>query len=266
MKHTSITTMALIALTVPAAAESPILGLDSINVIAGWRQSDGSHMAAIDIQLEKGWKTYWRVAGGGGIPPQFDWSKSENISGFDVKWPAPSVFHDYDQQTIGYKDALILPIVFHPIDANKPMHISGTIDFGVCENVCVPVQSALNATLPPRAAIGKSVIKKALKNVARSGKSAGVKIKECTFTPVKGGFAIQAALENPNGFNKHAVGILEYPSGPNDWLQQQPSTISGYQLAANAILYAKNVSFIDRSKLRITVLSKGKAVEIHGCT
>jgi hypothetical protein len=266
MKHTPITALAMLVTTMPVAAESPILGLDSIGMIAGWRQANGSHMAAVDIQLEKGWKTYWRVAGGGGIPPQFNWSKSENIKGYDVKWPAPSVFRDYDQQTIGYQDALILPIVFHPIDANKPMRVSGTIDFGVCENVCVPVQSTLNATLPPRVAVGKSTIKKALKKVARSGQSAGIKIKGCKFTPVKGGFAIQANVENQNGFNKHAVGVLEYPYGPNDWLQQQPSTISGYDLAANAILYAKNITFIDRSKLRITVLSNGKAVEIHGCS
>lgn len=264
MKHVS--TLALIALAQSVSAESPILGLDSIDVITGWRQADGSHMAAVNIQLEKGWKTYWRVAGGGGIPPQFDWSASDNIASFDVQWPAPSVFHDYDQQTIGYKDALILPIVFHPKDASKPMRISGTIDFGVCDDVCVPVQSSLNATLPPRVAAGKTAIKKALNNRARSGRSAGVSLVHCAFTPVKGGFAISAELEAENGFHKHAVGVLEYPAGPNDWLQQQPSELSGYALTANAILYATNVTFIDRSKLRVTVLSKGKAVEIQGCS
>ena len=223
-------------------------------------------MAAIDIQLEKGWKTYWRVAGGGGVPPQFDWSGSENIASFDVQWPTPTIFHDYGQQTIGYKDMLILPIVFHAKDVSKPMRISGTIDFGVCENVCVPVRSALNATLPPRAAVGKSTIKKALKTVARSGRSAGVKVKGCSFTPVKGGFAIKANLNAKSGFQKHAVGVLEYPAGPNDWLQQKPTEIMGYNLTANAVLYSKDIAFIDRSKLRVTVLSKGKAVEIQGCS
>jgi hypothetical protein len=266
MKHISIITLAMIALAAPVTAESPILGLDSIDVIAGWRQADGSHMAAIDIQLEKGWKTYWRVAGGGGVPPQFDWSRSQNIASFDVQWPAPTVFSDYGQQTIGYKDMLVLPIVFHPKDANKPMRISGTIDFGVCENVCVPVQSALNASLPARVAVGKSTIKKALRNVARSGRSAGVAVKGCTFTPVKGGFVIKAELSAENGFKKNAVGVLEYPAGPNDWLQQQPSDITGYNLTANAVLYTKDIGFIDRGKLRMTILSKGKAIEIQGCS
>ena len=266
MKHIFLHSAAMITMAIPVAAESPILGLDSIDVIAGWRQANGSHMAAIDIQLEKGWKTYWRVAGGGGIPPQFDWSASENIASFDVKWPAPTVFWDYGQQSIGYKDALVLPIIFHPKDADKPMRISGTIDFGVCENVCVPVRSALNADLPARAAVGKSAIKKALQKTARSGASAGMKIKACSFTPVKGGFAIMAQLETADGFNKRDVGVIEYPTGPNGWLQQQPSEHKGYTMAANATLYAEDVAFIDRSKLRVTVLSNGKAVEIHGCS
>ncbi len=266
MKHVTLTALAMISITTSLSAKSPILGLDSIEVIAGWRQSDDSHIAAIDIQLEKGWKTYWRVAGGGGVPPQFNWSKSVNIARYEIKWPAPTVFHDYDQQTIGYKDRLVLPIIFHPKDASKPMKISGTINFGVCENVCVPVQSALNATLPARATVGKTTIKKALKSVAKSGKSTGVTINNCKFTPVKGGFAIQAELGSNNGFHKNAVGVIEYPSGPDDWLQQQPSTTAYNALTAHATLYAKNVSFIDRSKLRVTVLSKGKAIEIQGCS
>jgi hypothetical protein len=265
MKQITVTTLALATLALPAMAKSPILGLDAIDVIAGWRQADGTHMAAVHIQLEKGWKTYWRVAGGGGVPPQFDWSRSDNIARYEIQWPAPSVFHDYDQQTIGYKDTLVLPIIFHPKNKNEPMRISGTIDFGVCENVCVPVQSALNATLPPRVSVGKSVIKSALKTVARSGKSAGVKIDSCEFKPVKGGFEIRAKMSSSNGFDKHAVGVIEYPAGSNDWLQQKPTTMGYNALTANAVLYAKDISFVDRSKLRVTVLQNGKAVEINGC-
>lgn len=266
MKQITITTAAFVAIAMPTTAKSPILGLDHIELIQGWRQADGTHMTAVHIQLEKGWKTYWRVAGGGGVPPQFDWSGSENIARYEVRWPAPRVFHDYNQQTIGYKDALVLPVIFHPKDKNKPMNVQGTIDFGVCENVCVPVQSTLSAALPPRVASGKSIIKTALKNVARSGKSAGVKIEGCEFTPVKGGFSIQAKMTSSKGFEKHAVGIVEYPSGPEDWLQQKPSTAGYNTLTANAVLYAKGVAFIDRSKLRVTVLQNNKAIEINGCS
>lgn len=266
MKHIRLSQLALIALATPAVAQSPILGLDSIDVISGWRQADGSHIAAVDIKLEKGWKTYWRVAGGGGVPPQFDWSRSENIARFEIKWPAPKVFYDYGQETIGYKDKFVLPIVFYPIDATKPMNLDGTMDFGVCENVCVPVRSNLSARLPARVTVGKSTIQTALKKQAISGKAAGVTVTNCAFQPIKGGFEIQADLKSNKNFHAKAIGVVEYPSGSDDWLQQQPSKVSQNQLTANAILYAKDVAFIDRSKLRVTVLQNGKAIELLGCS
>jgi len=266
MKHAPILSLALACLApLPATAKSPILGLDGINVIGGWRQSDGTHMAAVHIDLEKGWKTYWRVAGGGGIPPTFDWSGSTNIKSSEIKWPAPQVFDDYDTQTIGYKDSLILPIVFTAKDPTKPMAIGGMIDFGVCENVCVPVQAKLSEILPPRVAMGKSQIKAALRTQAKSGAEAGVKLTDCEFAPINDGFKISANLKSDSSFSKSAIGIVEYPIGQNDWLQQQPSTISGYNLTAQATLYANDVAFIDRSKLRVTVLQNGKAIEMLGC-
>jgi len=266
MKHAPLLSLALACLApLPATAKSPILGLDNVEVIRGWRQSDGTHMAAIHIDLEKGWKTYWRVAGGGGIPPTFDWDGSTNIKSWKVKWPAPQVFNDYGTQTIGYKDSLILPIVFTAMDPDKPMAIGGMIDFGVCENVCVPVQVELSETLPPRVAVGKSKIKAALRTQAKSGSESGVKLTHCEFVPMKDGFTVSVNLKSNSTFSKSSVGIIEYPIGQNDWLQQQPSQISGYNLTARAALYANDVVFIDRSKLRVTVLTNGKAIEILGC-
>ncbi|HPG88442.1 MAG TPA: protein-disulfide reductase DsbD family protein, partial [Hyphomicrobium sp.] len=51
----------------------------------------GEHMyAAIEIEMQTGWKTYWRVPGdAGGIPPEFDLSASENAKDVTVLYPAP---------------------------------------------------------------------------------------------------------------------------------------------------------------------------------
>ena len=58
-------------------SQSPIIGLKSVDIIRGWRQSDDIHIAAINIKLEDGWKTYWRVPGIGGIAPILNWEKSK---------------------------------------------------------------------------------------------------------------------------------------------------------------------------------------------
>lgn len=246
-------------------AQSPILGLQSVDVIRGWRQADGTHMAAVHIKLDKNWKTYWRVAGGGGIPPQFDWSGSQNIAAAQIKWPAPRIYKGYGLRTIGYQDELVLPIQFHPIDATQPMRISGTIDFGICEDVCVPVRSDLNADLPPRVAVGKTVIQNALKAQAKPASAKGITVSECAFKPIEDGVHITAKLKRPNGFNPKAIGVIEYPSGANSWINQEPSKASGNGLTIQASIYSDDVIFIDRSKLRMTVLANNQAFEINGC-
>ncbi len=56
--------------------------------------ADGSLRAGVEIRLATGWKTYWRYPGDSGVPPVFDFSKSENIKSVSIVWPAPHRFTD----------------------------------------------------------------------------------------------------------------------------------------------------------------------------
>ena len=76
-------TLALILLTAaPAfaqdfpAGEMPP-GLVSARLMPGWVTPDGARMTALQVELEPGWKTYWRSPGDAGIPPHFDWQAAE---------------------------------------------------------------------------------------------------------------------------------------------------------------------------------------------
>jgi DsbC/DsbD-like thiol-disulfide interchange protein len=75
---------------------------------------NGGHMAAVELQLAPGWKTYWRSPGDAGIPPSFDWSGSENVKSVRLHWPAPEVFEANGMQTIGYHERLVLPVEITP--------------------------------------------------------------------------------------------------------------------------------------------------------
>lgn len=267
MKHViNLLTLVISISASCASAQSPITGLHSVEVIRGWRQTDGTHMAAVHIKMEKGWKTYWRVAGGGGIPPQFDWKKSTNIRTAIPKWPAPYVYDDYGRQTIGFKDELLLPILLHPIDPGKPMKIDGTIDFGICKDVCVPVRSALQADLPLRTSIGKKKIILALKRQASKGARSAINIIKCNFTPIKGGFKISVKLAHPDNFSRKSIGIMEYPAGMNSWMNQEASIVSGKNLTIQSTLYSKDTTFIDRSNLNTTILTNNQAIKFTGCS
>ena len=50
--------------------------------------------AGVEIKLKPGWKTYWRYPGDSGVPPVFDFSKSQNVKTITVLFPAPMRFAD----------------------------------------------------------------------------------------------------------------------------------------------------------------------------
>src|SRR6201981_4232001 len=90
---------AVFASSLPAAAgaedASPWQseGHSAVRVLAGSR-SGAVLLGGIAFQLQSGWKTYWRNPGDSGVPPRFDFSKSDNIEAVTVLWPAPQKFED----------------------------------------------------------------------------------------------------------------------------------------------------------------------------
>ena len=246
-------------------SQSPIIGLKSVDIIRGWRQSDDIHIAAINIKLEDGWKTYWRVPGIGGIAPILNWDKSKNIKNISQIWPTPNIYYEYGLQTIGYKDELLLPLQIQPIDKKQPIHLSITIDFGICSDVCVPIQTSVEERLPERTSFGKKNILDTLEKTILSGNKSPFKIVKCNIIPIKDGFEVNAFFEGLASFDKDTLGVVEYPVKQNGWINQKASLISSNQLSVHAIVYNKSIHFIDRSDLTLTIFTKNKAFEFDGC-
>lgn len=100
--------------------------------------------AGLEIQLDKGWKTYWRSPGASGLPPQLDLSLSKNIASSKIDFPVPTTFGEGENMTAGYVNSVTFPIAVEPIYPNRPvkLHISGLV--GICAQVCVPLQFSLS--------------------------------------------------------------------------------------------------------------------------
>ncbi len=106
--------------------------------------------AGIHIKLDQGWKTYWRTPGGvGGVPPYFDWTGSKNVKSVRVEFPAPSRVSGEDGVSVGYKDEVVLPVIVEPKVAASPVSLALRLDYGVCREICVPVQGKLGLVLAP---------------------------------------------------------------------------------------------------------------------
>jgi DsbC/DsbD-like thiol-disulfide interchange protein len=108
--------------------------------LIGGETAEGTWRAGLDITLDKGWKTYWRVPGEAGVPPQFNWSRSRNAEKVTVLWPAPKRFADQGGESVGYKDRVVFPLDVVAEDVGRPIDLVLEVFLGVCDIVCIPVK------------------------------------------------------------------------------------------------------------------------------
>ena len=120
----------------------------AVRLIAGSnKNTDASLRAGIEIKLQPGWKTYWRYPGDSGVPPQFDFSGSENLKAAKVLYPAPHRFTDETGQSLGYKDKVIFPLAISPQQPGKPVRLLLKADYAVCEKLCIPAEGRVELLL-----------------------------------------------------------------------------------------------------------------------
>jgi DsbC/DsbD-like thiol-disulfide interchange protein len=116
-------------------------GHSAVRLLAGSR-SGAVLLGGIAFQLQPGWKTYWRTPGDSGVPPRFDFTKSENIEAVTVLWPAPTKFDDgAGGVSLGYHDQVVLPLRIVPKSTDKPVTLRAEVNYAVCEKLCIPVEA-----------------------------------------------------------------------------------------------------------------------------
>jgi DsbC/DsbD-like thiol-disulfide interchange protein len=116
-------------------------GHSAVRLLAGSR-SGAVLLGGIAFQLQPGWHTYWRNPGDSGVPPRFDFSKSENVEAVTVLWPAPVKFADGSGGTsLGYQKQVVLPLRIVAKNADRPVTLRAEINYAVCEKLCIPVEA-----------------------------------------------------------------------------------------------------------------------------
>jgi DsbC/DsbD-like thiol-disulfide interchange protein len=139
----------------------------AIRLLAGSR-SGPVVLGGIAIQLDPGWKTYWRNSGDSGVPPRFDFSKSENIEAVTVLWPAPQKFDDGAGGTsLGYHDQVVLPLRIVTKSNDKPVTLRANVSYAVCEKICIPVEANAELTFASVASTEDSALFAALDTVPK---------------------------------------------------------------------------------------------------
>jgi len=115
----------------------------AVRLLAGSRNG-AVLLGGIEFELQDGWKTYWRTPGDSGVPPRIDFSKSDNVETVTPLFPAPMKFPDGAGGTsYGYHKHFVLPLRIVPKEADRPLTLRVTINYAVCERLCLPVDAEL---------------------------------------------------------------------------------------------------------------------------
>src|ERR1700726_4421436 len=142
-------------------------GHSAVRLLAGSR-SGAVLLGGIAFQLQPGWKTYWRTPGDSGVPPRFDFSKSENIEAVTVLWPAPTKFDaGAGGHSLGYHDQIVLPLRIVAKNADKPVTLRADINYAVCEKLCIPVDASAELAVASAASTEDGTLSEALNAVPK---------------------------------------------------------------------------------------------------
>ena len=237
-----------------------------LQLLKGWRTENGNHISGLKIILSPGWKTYWKQPGETGLVPHFDWSGSKNVSSVKVLWPHPSIFNEDNFQTIGYKNKVILPIEFTPLNLSKVIKPKLKITLGVCEDLCIPISRVLSTKLrPSKTTIDQEIIKYS-NLLPKLVSKAKIKHIACSVEASYTRLVFRSNMEMISKiFDIKAVAI-ELPES-KVWFDTPTfkQINNSIEITATIQSFGEGVMVLDRSNIVITMLGNTNGAYFKGC-
>ena len=114
--------------------------------------------AGVHVKLADGWKTYWRQPGEAGVPPGFDWAGSVNVAEARVLFPVPQRLIEAGMTSLGYKHEVVFPVEITPSDPTKPIELKLAFEYGICKDICIPVEAKLSLAAPVGPVAGEAAL------------------------------------------------------------------------------------------------------------
>jgi DsbC/DsbD-like thiol-disulfide interchange protein len=203
-------------------------GYSSLRLLGGSKAAAGTaQQAGVELEIMSGWKTYWRYPGDSGVPPEFDFSASENVADVRVEWPAPKAFPDGSGgNAIGYKGGVVFPLRVTAKDAAAPVVLRVMVHYAVCEKLCVPAVGKAELTLPQNASASDAALAEAQAHVphrVERGASAPLAVQSLQIEKSTGKPRVLVDVNATPG--EHVSLFVE---GPNErWALPIPEPVAG---------------------------------------
>lgn len=170
----------------------------------------------LEVRLAPGWKTYWRMPGDAGAPPQLDWpaDTNPNLAQTSFAFPAPERHTVSGMETIGYGDTVIFPITVTPKQIGAALPLEAKLTILTCAELCIPNDFTLALTVPEGEATPSAeapLLEAARAEVPQSGKLILDNLSQSAEGTLTLHFAVPEPLEKPDAFIESAEGSLFTP-------------------------------------------------------
>src|SRR5690606_26735552 len=112
-------------------------------------------LVGLHKRITPGWHTYWKNPGDSGQATAIEWRLPEGAAAGDIQWPMPSRFRLGPVVNYGYEGEVTLLTEIAVPEGAAPgsiFPIRATVDWLVCEEICIPEQVSLGLDLPVAAA------------------------------------------------------------------------------------------------------------------
>jgi suppressor for copper-sensitivity B len=176
--------------------------LSEASVRQGPDKLPASPPLGLEFRLAPGWKTYWRSPGDAGLPPEIDWSGSENLAAASIQWPVPERETLLGFETFVYHDRVVLPVVARATDPTRPVRLRARVSYLVCEVLCVPAEAtlALDLDAPPGAPTPEGPLIASFAARVPSRDSGAFSVERAILVEGRDGLALEVAVRTRAAF------------------------------------------------------------------
>jgi DsbC/DsbD-like thiol-disulfide interchange protein len=241
---------------IAADSASPwVQGLHSRVRLVSGGLSDGRRLAGIEIQLDPGFKTYWRTPGDSGLPPRFDWGGTSNAASIALEWPAPQRTIDPGGVAYSYTERVLFPVIVMPEADGQPTFLHLAVEYGVCKDICIPARAELELALAddPRHRVSIDAARDAVPRPVPVGADAPLAIRSVTMVPGKKP-SIEVEVRVPAGMRPSL-----FAEGPDGSFVSTSEPTSDQRFIVTVEELPKDVR--GSIPLRLTLTAGGEAIE-----
>lgn len=136
-----------------------------------WQVQPGQTVTlALHTEHEPHWHSYWLNPGDSGLATSINWQLPTGVNAGAIQWPTPQAIRIPPLVNYGYENqTILLTQITLPADfAASSLKVAATVDWLVCQEICIPASAQLSLTLPVTAAAVLSDEAAPLFNVARA--------------------------------------------------------------------------------------------------